>query len=99
MAYLNTQARETFRAELKALDFFHAKRKLMTSDQQGRLCYYRNSQRSGFLETRFDLEGLGTRVTLIEKHDRTVNEKKPDVFDSVYELVDIIVEPLPGNNQ
>lgn len=97
MAYLNTQEREALLTELKALDFFHAKRRLMTSDKKGRLRYYRNAQRSGFLETRFDLEGLGTRVTLVEKHDRTPNAKKPEVYDSQYELVDIIVEPLPDN--
>ncbi len=97
MAYLNTQEREALLTELKSLDFLHAKRKLITSDQKGRLCYYRNSQRSGFLETRFDLEGLGTRVTLVEKHDRTPSEKKPGIYDSSYEIVDVIVEPLPDN--
>jgi hypothetical protein len=98
MAYLNTQERDALLTELKSLDFLHAKRKLMTSDKKGRLRYFRNSQRSGFLETSFDLEGLGTRVTLIEKHDRTPSPKKEGVYDSHYEMVDVIVEPLPDNS-
>lgn len=96
MAYLNTQERDELLNELKSLDFFHAKRRLMQIDQKGRMAYYRNAQHSGQLETRYDLEGLGTRVTFIEKHDRTLSAKG-DVYDAKFELIDIIVEPLPGN--
>lgn len=96
MAYLNAQERENLLKELQSLDFFHAKRRLMQIDQKGRLAFYRNAQHSGQLETRFDLEGLGTRVTFIEKHHRTP-APKGDVFNVSFELIDIIVEPLPGN--
>ncbi len=96
MAYLNAQERDTLREELKSLDFLHAKRKLFTADQKGRLCFYRNAQHSGQLETRFDLEGLGTRVTLIEKHTRTPSATGP-ALNAEFELIDIVVEPLPGN--
>lgn len=96
MAYLNTQEREQLLDELKALDFVHAKRKLFLADQKGRLAYYRNAQHSGLLETRFELEGLGTRVTLVEKHSRVLDEEK-QVWNAQFELVDVRVEPLPSN--
>jgi len=96
MAYLNTQERDALRDELAGLNFIKAKRRLFLADRKGRLCFFRNAQHSGFLETRFDLEGLGTRVTLIEKHDREPDPNGKH-YDSRYDLVDIVVEPLPGN--
>lgn len=96
MPYMNTQEREKLLNDLKGLDFIKAKRKLFLIDQKGRLAFFRNAQHSGQLETRFELEGLGTRVTLIEKHSRELDEKK-QVWNSNYELIDVVVEPLPGN--
>lgn len=96
MAFLNADERQQLHDELKQLDFFHAKRRLFGVDQNGRLAFFRNAQHSGQLETRFDLEGLGTRVTLIEKHGRTL-DGTGKFYHSHYELVDIVVEPLPGN--
>lgn len=96
MAFLNTDERNQLRDELKQLDFVHAKRRLFLADKKGRLAFFRNAQHSGQLETRFDLDGLGTRVTLIEKHSRTLS-RNGEYYDSHYDLVDIVVEPLPGN--
>ncbi len=97
MAYLNTNERNQLKQELDALnDFTKAKRRLFLADAKGRLAFFRNAQHSGQLETRFDLEGLGTRVTIIEKHSRELDEKK-SVWHSSYELLDIVVEPLPDN--
>jgi hypothetical protein len=97
MAYLNAQERDELLNELKDLDFIRAKRRLFRADKKGRLCFYRNAQHSGQLETRFDLEGLGTRVTLIEKHERVPDSRGGEFFDSAFELIDVVVEPLPGN--
>jgi hypothetical protein len=96
MAYLNQQERDALSQELKSLDFIHAKRRLFLIDKDGRLAFFRNAQHSGQLETRFELQGLGTRVTIIEKHTR---EKDPrgDFYNANYEILEIKVEALPGN--
>lgn len=96
MAYLNAQERENLQKELQGLDFVKAKRKLFLVDQKGRLAFYRNAQHSDQLETRFDLEGLGTRVTIIEKHTREL-DKSGKVYNSKFEIVNVVVEPLAGN--
>lgn len=96
MAFLNAQEREELLNELKQLDYIHAKRRLFLIDKKGRMAFFRNAQHSGQLETRFDLEGLGTRVTLIEKHSRTPHPNGK-FFNSHFELIDVVVEPLPGN--
>lgn len=97
MAYLNSEERAQLERELKDInDFIKVKRRLFLADKKGRLAFYRNAQHSGQLETRFDLEGLGTRVTLIEKHSREM-DAKGKFWNSQYELVNIQVEPLPNN--
>ncbi len=97
MAYLNTDERNQLKQELDDLnDFTKVKRRLFLADPKGRLAFFRNAQHSGQLETRFDLEGLGTRVTIIETHSRELDDKK-NVWNSNYELKDIVVEPLPDN--
>ncbi|MEM6283985.1 MAG: hypothetical protein AAF787_17470 [Chloroflexota bacterium] len=97
MAFLNTQEREAFQQELTDIgDFIKVKRRLILADQKGRLAFFRNAQHSGQLETRYDLEGLGTRVTIIEKHDREL-DKSGKFWNSSYEIKDIVVEALPEN--
>jgi hypothetical protein len=97
MAYLNTEERHELERELKDLnDFNKAKRRLFLADKKGRLAFFRNAQHSGKLETRFDLEGLGTRVTLVERHSREL-DSSGRFWNSKYHLEDIIVEPLPEN--
>lgn len=97
MAFLNTQEREQLERELKEInDYFKVKRRLFTEDQKGRLAFYRNAQHSGLLQTRFVLEGLGTRVTITEKHSQELDESEK-FYHSKFELVDIVVEPLPEN--
>lgn len=94
---MNTQEREQLERELRDLnDFIQVKRRLFTVDQKGRLAFYRNAQHSNQLETRFVLEGLGTRVTIIEKQHQELDEKE-QFYNSTFELVDIVVEALPEN--
>ena len=97
MAFLNSSERDEFQQELKDInDFVKVKRRLFLADQKGRLAFFRNAQHSGKLETRFDLEGLGTRVTIVEKHSREMSEKGK-FWNSHYELIDFEVEALPEN--
>jgi hypothetical protein len=94
MAFLNKQERENLLDELSKLNFKKAKHKLQRIDPKGRLAYYRNAQESGRWMTRFELAGLGTRVTLVEQFTGTVGEK---ITENDYEMIEIVVEPHPEN--
>ncbi len=96
MAYLNTEEREALLHELSEMPFKRVMGRLHRIDPKGRMSYFRNAQRSGFLETRFILEGLGTKVVIVEKHDREP-AKDGEVYNSKYEMVEIAIEPLPDN--
>lgn len=96
MAYLNEQQREELLNDLKDLKFNQAKGKLRRMDPKARLIYMRNAQRTGRWMTRYDLETLGTRVTLVEQN-RVLDENKNHKLESEWEMVEIVVEPLPDN--
>ncbi|GIL12545.1 MAG: hypothetical protein BroJett038_12650 [Chloroflexota bacterium] len=91
MAYLNEQQRAQLRDELKNLKFNQAKGRLRRMDPKARLVFYRNSQQVGCWLTRYDLESLGTRVTLVEQN------RVSSSMRSEWELVDVKVEPTPDN--
>ncbi len=95
MAFLNASERQQLREELRKLTFHQAKRKLHRLDPKARLAYLRNSQSIGLFHTRFDLVGMGTRVIFVERFN--MNEAKGKHFKSDFELVDVIVEPMPEN--
>lgn len=94
MVYLNKQQRDALQKELKSMSFGRAKSRLHRIDSQGRLAVYRNNQSVGQWVTRFDLRGLGTRVMLVEAYDTRTQGGK---HKAKFELVDVIVEPLPDN--
>ena len=93
MSFLNETEREKLLSELKSMSFNPAKRKLRHMDPKARLVLLRNVQQTGEWMTRYDLPTLGTRVTLIE--DRDVSET--EISKAKYDMVKVIVEPLPGN--
>jgi hypothetical protein len=95
MAYLNQQQRLDLLNELKDMKFMRAKGKVRRLDEESRLVYWRNSQRVGQLITRYDLPTLGTRVSLIEGVGELPQNGK---LKAEYALVEVQVEPLPGNN-
>ena len=96
MANLNREERDRLRNELLGMSYKAAKGRLNALDPKGHLVYWRNNQRVGEWGTRFDLEGLGTRVDLIE----TIEEqsKKDRISRRKYTMIDVRVEPLPGNS-
>lgn len=96
MAYLNEQQRTQLRDDLKKLKFNQAKGKVRRMDPKARLVYIRNAQQVGRWLTRYDLEGLGTRVTLVEEN-RIVNKDADEKLENEWQMVDVIVEPLPDN--
>lgn len=96
MAYLTTEERSKLLNELKNMSFNQANGKLRHIDPHGRLVYYRNAQTTGRWLTRYELTGLGTRVTLVESHSGKATEKA-NRLKSTFELVDVIVEPTSDN--
>lgn len=94
MTYLNAQERQALATELADMKFNQAKNKLARMDKQGRMVFYRNVQEVGKWETRYDLEGMGTRVTLVEAQSFSGSGSKVNMD---YMLTDVLVEPLAGN--
>ena len=94
MAFLNAQEREALLQQLKTMNYGQAKWKLLHIDPNGRIAYFRNNQQSGKYLTRFELKGMGTRVTLVE----TLGTKQQGGHNKDdFHLVDVIVEPTPDN--
>lgn len=94
MAYLNQTERENLQRELRGMKFNKARARIRRLDPKVRLAYIRNVQNVGEWATRYDLEGIGTRVTLIENYQP---HPKGARVKADFELVDVIVEPLPHN--
>ena len=95
MAYLNEQQRQELVNQLKDVKFMQAKGKVRRMDEKSRLVFWRNAQGIGRLLTRYDLPTLGTRVTLVESVDEV---KQGNKIKADYQLIEIVAEPLPGNN-
>lgn len=96
MAFLDTQERAQLLDDLREMTFNKAKARLRRMDPKGRLAYYRNAQLTGELLTRYELEGLGTRVTLVEVETDTPI-KDSNKLKAGYELIEVSVEPTPEN--
>lgn len=96
MAFLNDADRDRLLNELSSMNFKRAKARLRRMDPKGKIAVYRNVQNTGEWITRYDLHGLGTKVTLVEAY--TGYEGDPAQRKAAdYKLVQVIVEPMPGN--
>ena len=95
MAYLNEQQRQELVDSLRNVKFMQAKGKVRRMDEESRLVFWRNAQGVGRLVTRYNLPTLGTRVTLVEGVDEVTQGGK---LKADYQLIEIVAEPLPGNN-
>lgn len=95
MAYLNEQQRQELVDNLRNVKFMQAKGKIRRMDEESRLVFWRNAQGVGRLITRYNLPTLGTRVTLVESVDEVTKSGK---ISADYQLIEIVAEPLPGNN-
>lgn len=94
MAYLNQTEREKLQQELRGMKYNKARARIRRLDPKVRLAYMRNVQSVGKWATRYELESIGTRVTLIEDYQP---QAKGARVKADFELVDVIVEPLPHN--
>lgn len=94
MAYLNYKEREELLNQLKDMNFFWARWKLRRLDPKGRVAYFRNSQETGKLYTRYVLEGMGTQVTLVEEMIGGPDQPRGRVKML---MTEVIVEPTPDN--
>ena len=103
MAYLNRDERDKLMRDLTTMRFNQAKGKLRRIDPQGKLAYLRNAQETGEYWTRFELYGLGTVVTLVERESEAqVADDQPGSapvrLKPDYELAEVMVEPMPDNH-
>ncbi len=96
MAYLNEAERQQLLDQLITMDFKKARGKLRRLDPQSRMAVFRNNQNTGEWHTRYELPGLGTRVILIEARLTPAGSPDQRMADD-YELMRVIVEPLPDN--
>ena len=102
MAYLNREEREKLLNELTKMKAPRARGKLRRMDPKVKLAFLRNAQESGEYWTRYDLVGLGTVVTLVERGDeeQTFTDKEgsaPVRLSKDYTLTQVMVEPMPEN--
>lgn len=102
MAYLNHEEREKLARDLSSMKFNQAKGRLRRIDAQGRLRYIRNSQAVGEYHTRFELDGLGVVVTLVEHGSEPQSATDKPGSASVrlkpeFVMSEVIVEPTPEN--
>lgn len=97
MAFMNQQEREKLQNELKGMNFNKAKGKVRRLDPKGLLAFYRNVQNTASqLYTRYELPGMGVRVTLVEQgSEQPISDSNK--LQAKYELVDVQVEPTPDN--
>lgn len=97
MAYLNERERDKLLEDLTRMNYNQARRRLRRMDPKVKLRMFRTVQNVNEWWTRYDLVGLGTSVTLIEKRVDGW-EGDPSTRDlSNYELERVIVEPMPDN--
>ena len=100
MAYLNAAERLNLVDELKSLSFRKARGRLRRMDPKGRLAYYRNNQRTGEYITCYMLEGMGTKVQLVETLVRTEGKETHFGFNRLkpkFTFARVVVEPTPEN--
>ncbi len=103
MAYLNQQERDKLLNELTKMSVPRARGKLRRMDPQVKLAFMRNAQASGEFLTRFDLRGLGTVVTLVERQGAPeITTDKPGSasvrLKGEFYLTEVRVEPMPENH-
>lgn len=96
MEHWNKEQREALAKELAGLKFGQAKWRLLKLDPKGRIKYFRNTQRLGFLATRFELPSFGATVTLYEVHASRTDPITSKI-KGVNKLAEVEVEPIGGN--
>ncbi|GAB4311342.1 MAG: hypothetical protein Kow00117_04570 [Phototrophicales bacterium] len=95
--YLNERERDKLLQDLVKMNFDQARRKLRRMDPKVKLRMFRTVQNVDEWWTRYDLVGLGTSVTLIEKRVDNWDGDPSNREHAKYELHRVIVEPMPGN--
>jgi hypothetical protein len=96
MSYLNAEQRQQLAQELVGKKYGAAKWKLLKMDGEGRIRFFRNTQRVGYLMTSFELPTYGVNVTLYEKHDSKTDPITSKIKGE-YKLAEVVVEPTAAN--
>lgn len=93
MAQMTLKEQQDLAEELSRYSFGKATGKLRRLDSKNELAFFRNSQTSSTMQTRYNLPSKGIAVTLIEK----LTEGAPNeanLFKPEFSLQEVIVESL-----
>jgi hypothetical protein len=93
MSAMDAEQRQKFASELVKMKYNQAKWKLLRMDPEGRIRFYRNTQRVGYLMTSFELPTYNVRATLYEIHSSTTDPLTSKISGD-NKLAEVIVEPL-----
>mgnify|MGYP000633827004 CR=1 FL=1 len=93
MSHMDAEQRKGLADQLVNMKYNQAKWKLLRMDPEGRIKYYRNTQRVGYLMTGFELPTYNVRVTLYEVHGSETDPITSKI-SSKNKLAEVIVEPL-----
>jgi hypothetical protein len=96
MSYLNADERQKLAQELVNKKFGAAKWKLQHMDPEGRIKFFRNTQRVGYLMTRYELPTYGVLATLYEKHSSSTDPITSKI-NAKNTLAEVVVEPTTDN--
>lgn len=96
MSYLNAEQRQQLAQELAGKKFGAAKWKLLKMDAEGRIRFFRNTQRVGYLVTSFELPTYGARVTIYEKHSSSTDPITSKI-NAKNKVAEVVVEPTADN--
>lgn len=93
MAQMTLKEQQDLAEELSRYSFGKATGKLRRLDRKNELAFFRNSQTSSTMQTRYNLPSKGVAVTLIEKLDE-VPLDEPSRFKPEFSLKEVVVESL-----
>jgi hypothetical protein len=93
MSVLTADERQQLADELVNKKFLAAKWKLLHMDPKGRIRYFRNTQRVGYLMTTFDLPTYGAKVTIYEQHSQKT-DKLTSKISGENKVAEVVVEAL-----
>lgn len=93
MSHMDAEQRKSLAEQLVNMKYNQAKWKLLRMDPEGRMKYFRNTQRVGYLMTGFELPTYNVRVTLYEVHSSKTDPRTSKISGE-NRLAEVIVEPL-----
>jgi hypothetical protein len=90
---MDAEQRKSLADQLVGMKYNQAKWKLLRMDPDGRIRYYRNTQRVGYLMTSFELPTYNARVTIYEVHSSSTDPLTKKISGD-NKVAEVVVEAL-----